>query len=126
LRYDSSTQMLARAVRGELVLHGRRLRDGDRVLILIGAANRDERIFPDPDAYDLRRDTSAHIAFGKGTHFCMGASLARLEARIALEEVRRRLPDFEIDERGLVRVHSMNVRGFASLPIEFSANSTEG
>ncbi|MEW6270434.1 MAG: cytochrome P450 [Thermodesulfobacteriota bacterium] len=126
LRYDPSTQLLARTVRGEYELHGRRMRDGERVLILIGAANRDERVFRDPDVYDLRRDASAHLAFGKGTHFCMGASLARLEGRIALEEVRRRLPDFEIDASGLVRVHSTNVRGFAAMPIAFTPGRSEG
>jgi len=126
LRYDGSTQLLARTVRGEVELHGQKLRDGERAVLLIGAANRDERAFPDPDAYDLRRDTSAHLAFGKGTHFCMGASLARLEGRIALEEVQRRLADFAIDEAHLARVHSVNVRGFASMPIEFTPGRREG
>jgi cytochrome P450 len=122
LRYDNSTQMLARTVTREVELHGQRLRDGDRLLLLVGAANRDERVFTDPDVFDVRRDAGQHIAFGKGTHFCLGASLARLEARVALEEVHRRLPDFEIDATRLVRVHSPNVRGFASVPIVFSRN----
>ncbi len=121
LRYDSSTQMLRRTVRGELVLHGERLADGERVLLLIGAANRDERAFDDPDVFDVRRDASAHLAFGRGTHFCLGAALARLEARVALEEVHARLPDFEIDPHGLARVHSVNVRGFVAMPIAFTA-----
>jgi hypothetical protein len=125
LRYDGSTQLLARTVRGDVRLHGQELHDGERVVLLIGAADRDERMFPDPDAYDIRRDTSAHLAFGKGTHFCMGASLARLEARIALEEVQRRFPDFEIDMARAVRVHSVNVRGFASLPMEFTPGTRE-
>jgi cytochrome P450 len=121
LRYDGSTQILARTVRGGLSLHGQTLRDGERVLLLIGAANRDPRAFDRPDVYDVRRDASAHLAFGRGTHFCMGAALARLEARVALEEVRRRLADVEIDPAGLVRVHSVNVRGFAAMPIAFTA-----
>jgi len=120
LRYDGSTQMLARAVTRDVELHGQPLRAGDRLLLLIGAANRDERVFPDPDTYDILRDTSQHVAFGKGTHFCLGASLARLEARIALEAIQARLPDFEIDASRLVRVHSANVRGFASMPITFT------
>ena len=86
----------------------------------------DERAFEDPDVFDVRRDASAHVAFGKGTHFCLGASLARLEARIALEEVQARLPDFEIDAPGLARVHSVNVRGFSSMPIEFTPRCREG
>ncbi|MFN8643931.1 MAG: cytochrome P450 [Candidatus Binatia bacterium] len=119
LRYDNSTQMLARAVTRDVELHGQQLRAGDRLLLLVGAANRDERVFPDPDRFDILRDTSQHLAFGKGTHFCLGASLARLEARVALEEIHRRLPDFELDPAGLVRVHSPNVRGFAAMPMRF-------
>ena len=119
LRYDGSTQMLARAVTRDVELHGQHLRAGDRLLLLVGAANRDERVFPDPDRFDLRRDTSQHLAFGKGTHFCLGASLARLETRVALEEIQRRVPDFELEPEGLVRVHSPNVRGFAAMPMRF-------
>ena len=120
LRYDGSTQMLARTLTRDVELRGQRLRAGDPLLLLIGAANRDERVFANPDAFDILRDTSQHLAFGKGTHFCLGASLARLEARAALDAVQARLPDFEIDAAGLVRVHSPNVRGFASMPITFT------
>ena len=90
------------------------------MLLLIGSANRDERVFPDPDVFDLHRDTSESLAFGRGIHFCLGAALARLEGRVALEEVMRRLPDYRVDATGLVRVHSTNVRGFAALPITFT------
>ncbi len=120
LRYDGSTQALARTVTGDVELHGRRLRDGDRVVLLVGSANRDERVFPDSDRYELLRDTSAMLSFGHGTHFCLGASLARLEGRVALEEVQRRFPDFEVEPAGIERVHSVNVRGFASLPLRFT------
>ena len=120
LRYDGSTQMLARSVAREVEWGGERLRVGDRLLLLVGAANRDERVFPDPDRFDIRRDTGQHVAFGKGAHFCLGASLARLETRAALEAIQTRLPDFEIDVAGLVRVHSPNVRGFASMPVRFT------
>jgi len=120
LRYDSSTQMLARTVARDVEMHNHRLRTGDKLLLLVGSANRDERVFESSEAFDITRDTSQHIAFGKGTHFCLGASLARLEGRVALEEIQRRLPDFEIDASKLVRVHSANVRGFASMPIEFT------
>ena len=98
-------------------MHGQKLRCGDRVVLLVGSANRDERAFPDPDRYDLLRDTSASLAFGQGVHFCLGASLARLEGRVALEEVWKRIPHYEIDPAGLVRVHSVNVRGFSALPV---------
>ena len=119
LRYDNSTQALARTVTCDVELHGEKLREGDRLLLLIGSANRDERVFEDPDVFDVMRNTTAMLAFGNGTHFCLGASLARLEARVALEEIQSRLPDYEIEESGLERVHSSNVRGFAVLPLRF-------
>ena len=121
LRYDNSTQLMARSVTDDFVYQGHALARGQKVLLLIGSANRDERVFPSPDAFDIHRDTSAHLSFGRGTHFCLGAALARLEARVALEEVLRRIPDYEIDEARAVRVHSTNVRGFAALPMSFSA-----
>ena len=120
LRYDGSTQALARTVATDVELHGHTLRANDRVVLLIGSANRDERVFPEPDRFDIRRDTSALLSFGHGTHFCLGAALARLEGRVALEEVQARLPDFEIDPAGIARIHSVNVRGFAALPITFT------
>jgi cytochrome P450 len=126
LRYDGSTQALARTVVGDLDLHGERLRDGDRVVLLVGSANRDERVFPEPDRFDVDRDTGAMLSFGQGTHFCLGAALARLEARVALEEVQRRFPDYEVEPAGIARVHSVNVRGFAALPITFTAGGSGG
>jgi len=125
LRYDNSTQALARTVRGSVAVHGETLRDGDKVLLLIGSANRDERVFPDPDRFDLERDTTRMLSFGQGAHFCMGAALARLEGRVALEEVQRQIPDFEVESSGLARVHSANVRGFARLPISFPPRSRD-
>jgi cytochrome P450 len=121
LRFDNSTQLMARSVAEDFSYQGHAMKRGQKVLLLIGSANRDEQVFPDPDVFDLHRDTSQHLSFGRGTHFCLGAALARLEARVALEEVLRRLPDYEIDEARSVRVHSTNVRGFACLPLSFSA-----
>lgn len=117
LRYDNSTQILARRLAEDIVLHDVPLAAGARILLLVGSANRDERVFPSPDLYDLRRDTAQSLSFGQGTHFCLGASLARLEARIVLTEWQRRFPDYEVVPEGAVRVHSVNVRGFASLPV---------
>jgi hypothetical protein len=119
LRYDNSTQALARILTRDVELHGEKLREGERAVLLIGSANRDERAFPEPDRFDLLRDTRASLAFGQGTHFCLGASLARLEGVVALEELWRRIPDYEIEPDGIVRVHSVNVRGFAALPLRF-------
>ncbi|MFF4235073.1 cytochrome P450 [Actinomadura geliboluensis] len=117
LRYDTSSQMLARKVVKDVELHGRRVPAGDRMLLLVGSANRDPRVFADADAYDLDRDTSQLVSFGGGRHFCLGANLARLEARIALTEFVRRVRSYEVDHANAERVHSVNVRGFASLPV---------
>jgi cytochrome P450 len=112
---------LARTLTRDAELYGEKVREGDRVVLLLGSANRDERVFEAADRFDLLRNTSSMLSFGQGTHFCLGAALARLEARVALEEVWRRLPGYEVVPEGIVRVHSVNVRGFAALPLEFSA-----
>ncbi len=116
LRYDTSTQMLLRVTRATVSVRGVDIDAGRRVLLLIGSANRDEEVFDDPERYDLDRNTQNLISFGGGRHFCMGAALARMEARIALTELATRVKTYEIDEAGLVRVHSINVRGLAVLP----------
>lgn len=117
LRFDTSSQLLARVTTCDVELHGVTIPARDRVVLLAGSANRDPRAFPDPDVFDLDRDRDAGIAsFGVGRHFCMGASLARLEARVVLEELVRRVHRYDIDEAGSSRVHSVNVRGFATLP----------
>jgi len=119
LRYDPSSQLIARTTTCDVEVRGHTIPEGARVGLLIGSANRDELAFEDPDAFDVHRNTSNSMAFGQGTHFCLGASLARLEARVALEEIQRRIPGWRVREEGLVRVHSSNVRGFAAFPIEF-------
>ena len=118
LRYDTSSQMLARTVTADVELHGGHIPAGGRALLLAGSANRDPRVFPEPDTYDLDRDrdTTGLASFGVGRHFCLGASLARLEAKVALEELVGRVHDYEVDADAARRVHSVNVRGFASLP----------
>jgi cytochrome P450 len=121
LRFDTSTQMLLRVTTGEVELLGTKVPGDSRVLLLVGSANRDPACFPDPDRYDLDRDTSKLISFGSGRHFCLGAALARLEARVGLEELLARVSDYDIDEGGAERVHSINVRGFARLPTVVAA-----
>jgi cytochrome P450 len=118
IRYDSPSQMLARTVTKDFTTHGQTVPAGDRLVLVVGAANRDPAVFPDPERYDLERDTSALISFGSGRHYCLGANLARLEARVALTEFTRRVSRFEIDEARAERVHSPNVRGFATLPVQ--------
>jgi hypothetical protein len=118
LRYDTSSQMLARITTEPVELHGTTIGAGERVVLLPGSANRDDRVFPAADRYDLDRPEPQQqlASFGFGRHFCLGASLARLEARVALEEVVKRVAAYDIDGDRAVRVHSVNVRGFASLP----------
>ncbi len=116
LRYDTSSQMLARVATGDLTVRGTTIPAGDRVLLLVGSANRDEDVFPEADRYAIGRDTGDLASFGFGRHFCLGASLARLEARVCLEELVRRVADYDVDPDGIERVHSVNVRGLATLP----------
>jgi len=122
LRYDTSSQMLLRVTTGDVELQGTVLPDGERVLLLVGSANRDPRCFVEPDRYDLDRDTSKLVSFGSGRHFCLGAALARLEGRVGLQELHQRIRSYEIDAEGAVRVHSINVRGFARLPTTVSVH----
>ncbi|MGH0028853.1 MAG: cytochrome P450 [Myxococcota bacterium] len=118
LRYDNSSQMLMRFTLRDASVRGTRIPAGEKVLLLVGSANRDAEVFPRADDYDIQRDTTEMLSFGRGTHFCMGAALARLEARVAFEEWWKRFPDYRVKPEGAKRVHSVNVRGFAHLPIE--------
>ncbi|WP_176560911.1 cytochrome P450 [Mycobacterium neglectum] len=118
LRYDTSSQILARTVQGELTLYDTTIPDGDVLLLLPGSAHRDERVFEDPDDFIIGREIGSKLqSFGSGAHFCLGAHLARMEARVALTEMFKRIRGYEVDEANAVRVHSSNVRGFAHLPM---------
>lgn len=118
LRYDNSTQMVLRKVAADVTYGDTIIPEGDRVLLLVGSANRDETVFENADEYQIGRDCSqALMSFGMGTHFCLGAHLARLESNIGLEEVARSIRSVDIDIDNAVRVHSVNVRGFAELPV---------
>ncbi|MYR08670.1 cytochrome P450 [Gordonia sp. SID5947] len=119
LRYDNSTQMVLRRVLSDVEYGGLTIPAGDRVLLLVGSANRDEDVFGDAHRYQIGRDCSqALMSFGLGTHFCLGAHLARLESNIGLTEVARSIRGVDIDIDNAVRVHSVNVRGFAELPVK--------
>jgi hypothetical protein len=117
VRYDTSTQFLVRTATEDIPLHGGVVPTGGKVVLLLGSACRDPRAYDDPDRFDLDRTQDTQLAsFGVGRHFCLGASLARLETRVTLEELVARIADYDIDEAGAERVHSANVRGFARLP----------
>ena len=118
LRYDTSSQILARTVSGELTLYDTTIPQGDVLLLLPGSGHRDERVFEDPDDFVIGRDIGSKLlSFGSGAHFCLGAHLARMEARVALTELSKRIRGYQVDEANAVRVHSSNVRGFAHLPM---------
>ncbi|WP_280412058.1 cytochrome P450, partial [Nocardia asiatica] len=118
LRYDTSSQMIARTATEDLGYHGGVIPAGAKVLLLIGSANRDPAVFDDGDSFRIdRADKSGLASFGAGVHFCLGAHLARLEATVALQEFSSRVRSYDVLESGIARVHSSNVRGFAHLPI---------
>jgi cytochrome P450 len=118
LRFDPPSQYQGRVTTCDVTLHGRVIPKGAKVLLINGASGRDERRFPDPDRYDVRREIDMHLGFGYGRHICLGASLARMETRIGIEEFLRRWPSYEIPPDGIRRMHSSNVRGFSGLQIE--------
>ena len=118
LRYDTSSQILARLVDDDVEFYGTTLHPGDTLLLVPGSAHRDERVFDNPDEFRIGRDIGSKLlSFGSGAHFCLGAHLARMEARVALTQLFERIRDYEIDQANAVRVHSSSVRGFAHLPI---------
>jgi cytochrome P450 len=117
LRFQPTGLHLARYVLRDVELHGTTIPAGSAVLLLVGSANRDPRRWTDPDAFDVRRDMSQHLTFGYGLHFCLGASLARLEGRVALDEVLRRFPDWEVDDPNVSISSTSTVRGFDRLPV---------
>jgi cytochrome P450 len=118
LRYDPPSQYQGRTLTRDVSLHDRELPKGARVLLVNGASGRDRLAFAEPDRYDVRRKIDLHLGFGYGRHFCLGASLARLESKIALEEFLVRFPDYGIPEDGREWMHSSNVRGFSGLTLE--------
>lgn len=118
LRFDSPVQGLSRTITRPTVVHDQAIAAGDVVLLLYGSANRDDRVFPEADKFDIYRSTERQLALGHGVHFCLGASLARLEARVALTALVTRHRDWEVDLGAAERLQSGPIRGFASLPVQ--------
>jgi hypothetical protein len=117
LRLETPVQGLCRTTTRAVTLHDVTIPAGEKVLLLFAAGNRDEREFPDPDRLDVDRAPERHLAFGQGAHYCIGAALARLMGRVALEELTTRLGPHRIDESRARRIRAGVVRGYRSLPI---------
>jgi cytochrome P450 len=117
LRYEAPSPVQARYVQQDVTHYGQVVKEGSIMLLLNGSANRDEKRFPDPDRFDIHRDVGRHLSFGYGIHFCLGAALARLEGRVALEEVLKRFPEWEVDTDNAVQARTSTVRGWESLPV---------
>lgn len=119
LRYDSPVQFTARLLKDDLMIGGRQFRSGDLMLLSLGAANRDPEQFTDPERLNIERTENKHLAFGLGSHFCLGAQLARLEGRIVFETLARRLPGLRLDgSEPEFKLHP-TLRGLKSLPVAF-------
>jgi cytochrome P450 len=126
LRLESPSPAQGRYVQRDVELYGTIVPEGSTMLLLNGAANRDERRFASPDRFDVHRDEGAHLSFGFGLHFCLGAALARLEGRVALEEILRRWSAWDVDlDRGQM-AHTGSVRGWGYLPVRPDQRSNHG
>jgi cytochrome P450 len=119
LRYESPLQYVSRRAACEVELHGKLIRADDTVLVVLGSANRDEAQFATPDELDVMRRPNRHLAFGFNVHFCLGAPLARLEGRIAIETLLRRLPDLRSDDGKPRWQRNAMFRGLETLPLRF-------
>jgi cytochrome P450 len=116
LRYEAPSPVQARYVAHNVECQGQTIPEASVMLLLNGSANRDERHFPDADSFDILR-SQAHLSFGQGLHFCLGSALARMQARVVLEEVLRRWPDWDVDYDNAEKAHTASVRGWAKLPV---------
>jgi cytochrome P450 len=117
LRFESPSPVNARLVTTDVEHHGEVVPEGSVMLFVNASGNRDDRKFPDGDSFDIRRRIDHHLAFGYGLHFCLGAALARLEGRVALDEVLRRFPSWEVDWDNAVQARTSTVRGWQKLPV---------
>jgi cytochrome P450 len=117
LRYEPPSPVQARYVTKDVEHHGQVVPEGSAILLLNAAANRDERKFVDGETFDIERKIDHHLSFGYGVHFCLGAALARLEGRVALDEVLQRFPEWEVDTDNAVQARTSTVRGWEKLPV---------
>jgi cytochrome P450 len=116
LRYEAPSPVQARYVARDVECRGTTVPEGSVMLLLNGSANRDERRYPGGEKFDIRRGDT-HLSFGHGLHFCLGSALARMQARVALEEVIKRWPDWKVDYANATKAHTSSVRGWSKLPV---------
>jgi hypothetical protein len=122
LRYDSPVQIISRTALAAVELGGQTIQAGDKVNLLLGAANRDPAKFQQPDALDWRRKETSRLPFGSGIHYCLGAELARLQGQIAIQTLVQRLPDLILDAKNVQRRKNIVLRGFKVLPVTFTVS----
>lgn len=121
LRYWAPSQYQGRYTEQPSVWHGTEIPEHQPVFLVTGAANRDERAYPDPDRFDVNREIGLGVGFGHGIHSCLGAAFARLESKVAFEEIAKRWPRYDVDDDGLRRVQMSNVAGFSNVPVRVAA-----
>ncbi len=121
LRYDGPIQRISRVVKADFEFRGKKLREGQRIWAMQGAANRDPEQFSDPDRFDISRRNNRHVAFGYGVHHCLGAPLARIEGQIAFLTLLRRLPELRLENPALKWQEGVSLRTLKSLPVRFAA-----
>lgn len=121
LRFEPPAPHVGRYVAEDVEIHGTTVPAGSAILLLLGSGNRDERRWPDADRFDIHRDVGQILTFGYGIHFCLGAALARMEGRVALEEVLRRFPDWQVDTARARLSSTSTVRGWDTLPVTVGA-----
>ena len=117
LRYEAPSPVQSRWCTADVEVHGQNIPARSKVVMITGSAGRDDRAFPDADRFDIHRKIDHHVSFGYGIHFCLGAALARTEARIALEETFKRYPEWSVDLEAAVPLYTSTVRGYSKLPI---------
>jgi cytochrome P450 len=117
LRFEPPTPHVARYVTCDVELYDEKVPGGSALMCLSGSANRDDRKYPDPNRFDIHREIGQHLTFGYGIHYCLGAALARLEGRVALDEVLKRFPEWDVDWENARRAPTSTVRGWESLPV---------
>jgi cytochrome P450 len=123
VRYEPPVHGLARVLTRDTELYGQKLHEGEKVLLLYASGNRDDRVFPDGERFDVTRDTTGHLSFGHGVHYCVGLHLGRLESRIALGRFLERIPDYHVPVDDIHWHHIFATRQMCELPVTFDPDS---